>query len=199
MSLTHGEISDGQPRPVTAQAENPSLAGAAAQELVPGRLLDGGEVVILAIKPSLWYILIWSFRWIIAAGLIVSLLLWQAPRWTTISTMLLVQTVLGLLCLRLAWTTLQWVSRLYVLTNRRVMRIRGIFNVDIFECELHRIQNTYLRLTWYERLLRLGTIDIATAGTGLIESTWYNVSRPLDVHEELRRAIARARRGDGSP
>jgi hypothetical protein len=178
-----------------AHAESPPVAGLAAEELVPARLLDGGELVILAIKPSLWYILIWSFRWILAMGLVVWLALWSEARWAPTTSKVVMQAAIVLLLLRVALATLQWVSRLYVLTNRRLMRIRGILNVDIFECQLPKIQNTFLRLSWYERLLRLGSIDISTAGTGVIEATWHNVARPLEVHEAIRQAIARSRGG----
>jgi hypothetical protein len=178
-----------------AHAESPPVAGLAAEELVPARLLNGGELVILAIKPSLWYIPIWSFRWILAMGLVVGLALWSEPRWTPTTSKVVMQAAIVLLLLRVGLATLQWVSRLYVLTNRRLMRIRGILNVDIFECQLPKIQNTFLRLSWYERLLRLGSIDIATAGTGVVEATWHNVPRPLEVHEAIRKAIVQSRGG----
>jgi uncharacterized membrane protein YdbT with pleckstrin-like domain len=175
------------------RADANAVAGYAPQDLVPAQLLDGGEVVILAIKPSLWFIIINSFRWMIVAALVVVGVAWLHPSWYGMSPSVLIRAALGLGVLRMMVATLQWVSRLYVLTNRRLMRIRGVLNVDIFECRLSRIQNTFLRLSWYERILRLGTIDVATAGTGLVEARWENVSRPLEVHETLRKAVSAAK------
>jgi hypothetical protein len=89
---------------------------------------------------------------------------------------------------------LQWVSRLYVLTNRRIMRLTGILNVDLFECPLTKIQHTYLTLAWYERLTGVGTIAFATSGTGGTEASWTHVQNPLELHERVRSAIHRAQR-----
>lgn len=172
--------------------EGEAISAYAPEDLVPPQLLDGGETVILAIKPSLWFIVFNSIRWVALLAPIVVGLLWMSPGWRIVEPRLLVQAATGLMVLRLGVATLQWVSRLYVLTNRRVMRVRGVFNVDIFEANLARIQNTYLRLHWYERLLGLGTIDLATAGSGAVEASWENVARPLEIHEAIRRAISQS-------
>jgi uncharacterized membrane protein YdbT with pleckstrin-like domain len=174
-------------------AEGDAVSGYAPEALVPGQLLDGGEIVILAIKPSLWFIVFKSFRAVAVLAVVVAALLWVSPPWPWLAPKLLVQTAIGLALLRVVIASLQWVSRLYVLTNRRLMRIRGILNVDLFECQLARIQNTFMRFNWYERVVRLGTIDVTTAGTGLVEARWENVPHPLEVHEELRKAINAAK------
>ena len=109
-----------------------------------------------------------------------------------------VQGAVALGAARVGFALLQWVARLYVLTNRRVLRLMGILNIDLFECPLTKIQNTYLTLAWYERLTGLGTIAFATAGTGGIEASWAYVNHPLEVHERIRSAIHRAQRpGNG--
>ena len=171
--------------------EHESLA---TVDMVPAHLLGGDEIVILAIKPSLWFIVFMSFRWLAAAILIICLADWIAGYLPLLNTWMIVQATLALAAARIGFAMLQWVSRLYVLTNRRVMRLSGILNVDIFECALTKIQNTYLTLAWYERLTGLGTISFATAGTGGIEASWTNVNNPLELHERVRSAIHRAQR-----
>lgn len=189
-----------EPRPkreLMAQAQGPGGAALlTAPHVVPAHLLDGGEVVIFAIKPSAWYIPLTSLRWI-ALGLFLDVLacthfvpgvtikwyLWQLGFW-----------IIGA---RLAWATLEWVSRLYVLTNRRIMRLRGVFNVELFECALCRVQNTYLTLAVGERLTRTGTITFQTAGGPGAEAAWRIIARPLEIHEKLREAIGRANRRNG--
>jgi len=174
-------------------ANGEAVSGYVPEDLVPAQLLDGGEIVILAIKPSLWFILINSFRAVAVLALVVAAVLCFAPPGFWVAPRMLIQAAIGLALLRVVIASLQWVSRLYVLTNRRLMRIRGVLNVDLFECQLARIQNTSMRFNWYERILRLGTIDITTAGTGLIEARWENLPRPLDIHEALRKAINAAK------
>lgn len=176
---------------VNAAANDAVLA---ADPTIPAHLLDGGEIVLLKIKPSMWFILFASFRTLLAAGLVavLSAPLSQALDPLGLSQPILVRIAMVLAFARLAIATLQWVSRLYVLTNRRIMRIRGIFNVDIFECYLTRIQNTFLHLAIYERLFALGSIGFATAGTGGIEASWENLNHPLEVHERIRAAIRKS-------
>ncbi|MCK6457365.1 MAG: PH domain-containing protein [Phycisphaerae bacterium] len=161
-------------------------------DVLPQHLLSGGEIVIFAIKPSLWFIPLVSARWI---GAMV--LLGLAARWLpwTSMTLPLMKLAVGLGLLRLAWATMQWSTRLYVLTNRRVMRIRGVFTVQIFECQLGRIQNTAITLSMTERVLRVGTILISTAAgvEGGGSASWKIVARPVEIHEQLRAAIDRAR------
>ncbi len=170
----------------------PASAAALAADVLPTHLLDGGEIVVFAIKPSLWFIPLVSRWWCVAAALVVA-----ATRLGPLSGMELPLIKLGLalaLC-RLTWATLQWSGRLYVLTNRRVMLIRGVFNVELFECPLVRIQNTWMTLTLVERLLRLGSIHMSTAAgaTAGGVATWRTVARPLELHEKLRTAVERAR------
>lgn len=177
-------------------ADSPVLTG---EEAVPVHLLDGGELVLLTIKPSMWYIVFRSFRTLLAVAMVIALSypLSHALDPLGLSQRLLVRIAIGVAGVRLLIATLQWVSRLYVLTNRRIMRIRGIFNVDIFECQLTRIQNLFLRFAIYERIFGLGTIGFATAGTGGVEASWENINYPLEVHERVRAAISKARGDDG--
>jgi len=172
-----------------------------AEQIVPAHLLSGGEIVVLAIKPSLWFILFVSVRWLLLTGLILLLAL-KLPGWgelyeLPLSRGILVKLGLAIGAARLAVAVLQWACRLYVLTDRRIMRMRGVFNIDIFECPLTRIQNTFMTLSFYERLVRLGSIHFATAGSGQVEAIWRNIVRPLEVHEQVRQAISKSRQQGG--
>ncbi len=166
----------------------------AAESLVPQHLLSGDEIVIFAVKPSLWFIVFTSARWLAAMILVIILAGWIERLIPRADTLLVIQAALAFGAARVGLALLQWVARLYVLTNRRIMRFTGILNVDIFECPLTKIQNTYLTLAWYERLTRLGSIAFATAGTGGIEASWTHVNNPLETHERVRSAIHRAQR-----
>ncbi|HKQ48454.1 MAG TPA: PH domain-containing protein [Phycisphaerae bacterium] len=180
---------------LVANAQGDAL-GLAVEQAVPAHLLDGDEIVHFAIKPSPWFVVFMSLRWV-ATGFLLALLaasgalpIQSTYRWY------LYQLGFGIAGLRLAWALLEWVSRLYILTNRRVMRIRGIVNVEVFECSLERIQHTELTLSFLERLTRIGTILFQTAGGAPGArggAAWRMVSRPLEVHEKLREAIHRAR------
>ena len=125
-------------------AEGDTVTTYAPQDLVPAQLLDGGETVLLAIKPSLWFIAFNSVRWILILSLVVVGVLWMSPGWQPVEPRLLIQAAIGVMVLRLAVASLQWVSRLYVLTNRRMMRFHGVLKAAIFQIPLTHIDTTTL-------------------------------------------------------
>jgi len=177
-----------------ASEANAAPAAITSENLLPANLLSGDEIVILLLKPSLWFVLFRSVRWVAAMLLVIVCVGWWGDFVPELKSRTVVNIAVAVAAARVGFSLMQWASRSYVLTNRRVLRIRGVFNVDLFECQLTRVQNTYLTLTWYERLFGLGTISFATAGTAGAEPAWINVNRPLEVHEHVRAAINKAQR-----
>lgn len=167
-------------------------AALAVEEIIPAHLLDGGEIVYFAIKPSPWFVLLVSLKWVSVGLGIAVLSMWDAVPLPFSARWYLYQIGFWMGACRLGWGLLEWVSRLYVLTDRRAMRIRGVFSVEVFTCSLDRIQNTYLHLSVPERMTRTGTITFQTAADGGGTASWRAVSRPLEVHQRLREAIHRA-------
>ena len=158
--------------------------------VVPAGLLDGGEIVILAVKPSLWFIPIVSLRWL-AVGALLCVAAHTELLWSFRPQLLPVAASIAIF--RVGYATLQWVSRYYVLTNRRVMRIRGVLSVELFECPLSRIAGTSVVVSPPERLTRTGTIRLSTvAGGPEGRASWRTLARPWEVHEQLRAAIDKA-------
>ena len=102
-----------------------------------------------------------------------------------------IQVAVALAALRVGLAVMQWVSRVYVLTNRRIMRIRGVFRADLFACPLVQIIGSQVTAGPHEAVLRLGTIRFNTGHT-TGDGSWYHVARPDEVHAEIRRALERA-------
>ena len=159
-------------------------------EMLPGDLLSDDEQVIFAIKPSLWTVAFLSFRAVVIAlaVAVAAMLLGPLLRLGTYAGHVISYCGLAMLA-RVGFAFLQWVSRSYVLTDRRVIRIRGVFTIDIFQCSLVKIQNTFLTLTLPERLLGLGSIALTTAGTGAVEAIWRHTKKPLKIHHQLLSAM----------
>jgi len=159
-------------------------------DLLPSDLLSEDETVIFAVKPSLWSIVFLSLRTIVIAMVLALSITFLGPiikvrSWGSYIIPLCGAAVLG----RLGFAFLQWISRSYVLTDRRVIRIRGVFTIDIFQSSLLKIQNTFLVLPLIQRILGLGNIAFTTAGTGEIEAIWRHIRDPLAIHQQLIRAI----------
>ena len=154
-------------------------------------VLDGGEIVLCALKPSLWYLVLVSVRWLAGAAVIILLapLLFPARSATA---EILTQAALVVTAARLMLALLQWSSRLYVLTNRRVMCYRGLIHVSVFESPLVHIRNTYVKASAVERICKVGSIGFSLQGRKQIDVWWEQVSDPDAVHQRIRRAIEKA-------
>ena len=153
--------------------------------------LDGGEIVLCVLKPSLWYLVLVSVRWLAGAVVVILLapLFFQARSGTT---EILTQSALLVTAARLILALLQWSSRLYVLTNRRVMCYHGVMHVSLFESPLVHIRNTYVNASPVERICKVGSIGFSLQGDRQIDVWWEQVSDPDAVHQRIRRAIEKA-------
>ena len=161
-------------------------------------LLGDGEVVIAVLRPSLWYVLLWPLGSLLfIAGLVFALAWLTRFQWAGWTEMQAFGLGLFLVGIRLGWQFLDWANRLYVLTDRRVMRRRGVFQVDVFEARLDRIQQTSVLQLVRERIFGLGSIAFATAGTSRLEAVWEAVRAPFEVQKTVLDAIDRYGRGNG--
>lgn len=165
---------------------------------IPGQLLAPTEQIIFELKPSLWFIPFESCRWLLGCLLLWGMLYVDANHLARSliphsTRYLLAQMVVAILLLRLLWAGMQWLGRTYVLTNLRVIRVRGVLNLELFECPLSKIQNTQLRLPLAQRIVHTGNIDIFTAGTDRAEASWIMVKRPVEVLQTLQNAITQRR------
>ncbi len=167
-------------------------ANAAAERvLVPERVLDEGEIVILAMKPSAWFVLIVSWPVLAVAALVAAAGLFAGeimnlPRETIA---LLAFAAMGL---RIIVASLQWMSRLYVLTNLRFMRISGMIRPDVFACPLRKIRDVQLQALPGEKMLALGSLFFSIDSEQTPESSWTNISHPEDVLKTVKQAISKA-------
>lgn len=187
-----------------ARSDGWLAASAAAAEAAPftipkklavtagGELLDGDELVQLTLKPSLWMIPLVSFHFAAAVGLLAAAL-WIAPPgpWTGAARAVAL-LLAGLGVGRVGLAVLQWASQVYVLTNRRVLSVRGAWNVSIASCPLARIGRIDLHAAWFQKMLGLGTIAMGTAGERGEAVIWEHIANPAEVYELLVAAIRRA-------
>lgn len=158
--------------------------------LLTAHLLAGGERVTLAIKPSRWFIVIVSLPF--AAVVAVAAMSWALidPNHAAI---LYWQTALFFIAGRVMLAVLQWMGRLYVLTDLRIMRFTGVFATEVYDCPLRRIASTKLTAGLRERVLRLGTILIRGQIQQRAAADWQHVAQPREVHRKIRSAVARSR------
>lgn len=177
-----------------ADADAPSTVSQVASRLtrLPGGLVDGGEIIILAIKPSMWRPVFDSAAWLVTFSLLaIALTVWQSPLpGLSVTTTAQMMFLIGLG--RLGLAVVNWIPTWYVLTNRRLIDIHGVRLPRICACRLIDVRNTYLNAPPSEKALGLGTITYVTADEKDSPHFWRSVASPDAVHTEIRRAIENA-------
>jgi hypothetical protein len=158
-------------------------------------MLDKDEIVEFSIKPSLWFIAIVSARFVLLVGVLAAIVgVVARDSGTQLAAYAVALAVLAAL-LRIVVASLQWASRVYMLTNRRVMRFSGVLTVNVTECLLKQIKQTNLRLDAVQRRLRLGSICMTPAAERQPVVVWDHVARAGEIYERVIRAIRRAQTG----
>ncbi|MCK4871565.1 MAG: PH domain-containing protein [Phycisphaerales bacterium] len=178
-------------------AADPSLSSEATSvaerheaRTLPARLLDDGELVILMLRPHPLFVLLHPLGSLTGLAVLTVVAWWIIRLSPTGPGGGLMLTVGGsLILLRLIWSCLEWYNRVYVLTDRRVIRRRGVLRVSLFQAPLRRIQHLTMYFSIRERLFGIGTIGFATAGTGIPEAYWVMVRQPLTVHRRIQETI----------
>ena len=184
---------------MTPSAEPTSEQTQAPTSLMLARLLQDGEIIILAIKPSNWFVLIGSLP-VLASAAVVAIVayvvsLYHASAhgqvmWSLCAAVVLVRMVAA------CW---QWLGRTYVLTNRRIITIRGLLRVQWVAAELTDIEEVTPAAALPERLVGTGSIFCLTGSDRSAAVAWNTISRPGEVHEIILDAIDRAKRASQSP
>lgn len=169
----------------------PTAAVTPIGALLARHILRDGEVVLLATKPSLWFILLSSLR-SIAAVLIVALglIAWDNHRnheWFYI------EAAIFLVAGRIMWSVCQWMGRLYILTDMRIIRLAGVFKADIFDCALRKVAKTSVTISMREKCCALGSIEITCADEYETTGVWQTIRRPNEVHELIVATINKAK------
>lgn len=196
-ALANGRLNaEGSAGAVNAPAvplRRPSLA-----TLLAGHILQDGEVVILIVKPSLWFLVLSSLPFAAVASI---LLLWLliSTHPSNRETVAYVEAAMAVAFGRVMWAILQWMGRFYILTDLRILRLGGVFTIELFDCPLRKIARTRVVASTLERLLRTGTIEVIPQEGSWGLGNWQTVGQPMQMHEQIVATINRAKQGGGFP
>ena len=153
---------------------------------------DLGEIVIAVLRPSVAWIAARSSTVVcvlVLAALVTSfdVGIWPASSWYA-------RACLAGAGLRVVVASVEWASRVYVLTDRRVLRRRGVLSPTVYSAQLNALRRVELLQDSIDRVLGTGTITFSTRTEGRYEAAWLMVSRGADVLamvEEARRRYGR--------
>lgn len=172
----------------------PALPATSLAAIITGHVLRDGELVLLMLRPSRWFILLSSLRFLAVAIILMAACVIYDDRLRLHARQCIDIGVFAIL-LRLMWATLQWAGRIYILTDLRIVRLSGVFTVHIFDCPLRRVARTLLEVTFKERLCRVGSIVIIPQDEDSPLGTWRMIAQPRQIHEQVLAAITRAKLG----
>lgn len=159
--------------------------------LLTGHVIQDGEIVLLLLKPSVWFVPL-TATWAIALAAIIALAPRVFPSLPGHAASYV--NVAVLLCAgRLTWATVQWMGRYYILTDRRVMTLTGVFATQVYQCPLRKVARVRVLRTIKERLFALGSIELIPSEEDIAVGMWQTVARPRDVREKIQRAVAKAK------
>jgi len=177
-----------------AVADSPP-APARVAEAVAEDFMAGGEVVILAVKPSMWSTVFDSAPWLVTSVVLAIVVLSMGAPLAGVSARLTAQFILLAGLARLGIAVLRWVPSWYLLTNRRIMDIRGVRTPLVSSLFLTDIVELDASASLSERMVSTGSVVFVPGLDGQAPRVWRAIPDHLDVHDRVRRAIREARRG----
>lgn len=172
---------------MTPSAEHTDTAPAIP---LPAEAIEDGDEIIFVIKPSGWFVLLSSWPVIVAAvlvGAIATLFKFAGPY----QAVPLVCT--AVVCMRVMVACIQWMGMLYILTNRRVIRLRGVAKVEVRACPLREIAEAQLVSGLYEGMLGLASLVFVLHDGKSAAFCWPSVAAPKEVQDAITAAIKRAK------
>ena len=82
---------------------------------------------------------------------------------------------------------IRWYNEVYIITNRRVIRIQGIFNKDETDSSLDKLNDTKEHQSLWGRVFGYGTVEILTASEAGLDQLNY-VPNPLQFRKQIQDA-----------
>jgi hypothetical protein len=141
-------------------------------------LLSRGEEVVFESRQHWFAVLGQTWAWNIGAIIAFALLLWVGTNkdigGQTVDGILTVVLLIGLIVAlaRIGLVVWAWRNQEYLITNRRVIKAEGIFNKEMGDSSLEKVNDARLTQSWLGRIFDYGSLDILTASeaaeTGLL-------------------------------
>jgi uncharacterized membrane protein YdbT with pleckstrin-like domain len=92
---------------------------------------------------------------------------------------------------------LNWSHRQYIITNRRVMQIAGVFNKNVTDSSLEKVNDVKMEQSFFGRLFDFGDVEILTASE-LGVNLFKRIGNPVRFKTAMLNAKERLERGDES-
>lgn len=149
----------------------------------PPELLNGGEQVVLDLRPHWWYFARQGAALVVAILIaVISLVFLPAP------VMLAAAVLLAGTLIWFGWHYLQWTNTNFVVTTDRLIDREGVFNRTGIEIPLERVNTVLFHQTLFERMIGSGDLVIESAAEQGAQPV-PNIRKPLQVQNEIYRQM----------
>lgn len=133
-------------------------------------LLSRGEEIVFKSRQHWFAVLAETWLWVILAIVSLALLIFLGTNGPvmgnatldgilTIALLVIFLASLG----RMGLVIWAWRNQEYLVTTRRVIRAEGIFNKNMGDSGLEKVNDAHLSQSWIGRIFDYGTLDILTA------------------------------------
>ena len=85
---------------------------------------------------------------------------------------------------------LVWRNKAYIVTNRRVIQISGVFNKDVVDSSLEKVNDIKMSQSFLGRLFGYGDIEILT-GSELGANLFHEINQPVEFKQAMLNAKER--------
>jgi len=154
--------------------------------------VGGGEQIAVEVQPSVQAWLPKVPIWLAIAallGAVAAVSGRSAPMgWITMAGFVALFSWVGV---RLARWRLAW----YVVTNKRAMRVEGVWRRQAFTVPLDRITDVTYEQTWIEDKLNVGTVRVLSANEDSLVRELRSVPRPDEFFRRLWELVNRSKMG----
>ncbi len=177
-------------------SRSPQPAAALIDDIaVEDKLLQDGEIVVLSIKPSPWFV-VWISLPVFLTAAAAAAGAALAERWgllTHSATVYWACSAAAAAAARLVVSVGQWMSVRYVLTNLRVLRLRTFISAGVSELPLSSLTEAAVAAGPPQRLVGVGDIAFLDRQGRIYEGLWACVTRPRDICQVVNETIRRYR------
>lgn len=80
-----------------------------------------------------------------------------------------------------------WRNKAYIVTNRRVIQISGVFNKDVIDSSLEKVNDVKMSQTFFGRMFDYGDIEILTASE-LAVNLFHQIASPVEFKTAMLNA-----------
>jgi hypothetical protein len=169
-------------------------------------LLSRGEEIVFETRQHWFAVLRQTWAWVIGAIVAFALLLWvgtnedvggqQLDGILTIALLVILIVALA----RIGLVIWAWRNQEYLVTNRRIIKAEGIFNKEMGDSSLEKVNDAHLTQSWLGRIFDYGTLDILTAADDSVGiQDYYFLAEPVKFKIAMLNQKERLERPDLAP